>query len=291
MLPGKTHYYIFISGTALLVVSLLFSQFMLSISILLLSANWVLECFPFANNKHKALEKWKLIKGRKAIWLLVSIYFIHVFWLFNTTDFEYAFNDLKVKLPLLALPIIYGGSAKLNKPAFRNLLLLFIGAVFASSLITTYILIGFSKFDYIDFRYASLFISHIRFSLLVVLSIYSLFYLAFFSDIQSARRLKICYVILIAWFICFLILLQSFTGIFIFLLLLPFSFIWFSYHNGSKKAIKTSYSISVLLVVMIVLYGVSSICRYNRKHIDYAIHLPEKTINNNNPIVDCCEFF
>ncbi len=281
MLPRKIHFYIFLIGTSMLVVGLPLSPFMLSLSILLLSANWLAEIIPLSGNWSVFHEKWQYLKSRKAILLLISIYLIHIIWLINTTDFSFAIRDLRIKLPLLALPIIYGTIPKLSKIHFTRILQLFIATVIVSSFITTYVLLGFSWLDPIDSRYASLFISHIRFSLIVVLSIYSLFYLTFYQDIKLPLWQKTTYIVAMIWFICFLILLQSFTGIVIFLILLPVSIIWCSYKRNNRKWIITSYITTLLIGLLILLYAGLCYTRYNKKDPENNKVLEPITLNGN----------
>ena len=281
MLPRKIHFYIFLLGTALLVVGLPLSPFMLSFSILLLSANWVAEVISFSGDWSAFHEKWNYLKSRKAILLLISIYFIHVIWLINTTDFSFAIRDLRIKLPLLALPIIYGTVPKLTHIQFTRILQLFIATVLVSTFITTFVLLGFTWLDPIDSRYASLFISHIRFSLIVVLSFYTLFYMTFYEDVELPRWQKILYFILMVWFVCFLILLQSFTGIVIFLIVLPVAIIWCSHKKKNKKWIVSSYLLTSVIGLFIILYAVLCYVRYNKRDPENNKPLETLTVNGN----------
>jgi hypothetical protein len=268
MLRHKVHHYIFLIGTSLLVIGLPVSHFLLSLSIILLSINWASEIVIslLIKKERFACEKIHLLRERKSIWLFLSIYFLHLIWFFNTTDFIYAIHDIRIKLPLLALPLIYGTSPRLENKQFKLILQLFLVTVLISSFISTYIILGFSKIDLVDSRYASLFISHIRFSLIVVLLVYSLIYLTFFREIKVLPWEKIVYTLSIIWFICFLILLQSFTGIVIFMILLPVAIIWWS-HNKKKTTLKTiSYITTGLVVILMLSYAWYSFARFN--HVD-----------------------
>jgi hypothetical protein len=279
----KIHHYIFLAGTAMLVIGLPVSQFLLSVSILLLSLNWVtelilLEIFRIYGTSDRILTS---LKRRKALWLFLSIYLIHVIWLLNTNNFVYAFHDLRIKLPLLALPIIYGTSGMLTQTQFKIILQLFAATVFVSSLISTYVILGFSNIDLLDPRYASLFISHIRFSLIVVLIIYTLAYLALFWEIDTKPWERKIYMVGIFWFICFLILLQSFTGIVIFLILLPIALIWWASSRQKKKLVLLAYISSGLIVLLVGFYSVYSFNRFHKKHDVNNAKLETHTINGN----------
>jgi len=273
MFSRKVHYTIFLISTSLLVIGMPVSNFLLSLSIILLSVN----CFIEGHFQ----KKWMILRSRKSLLLILSIYFMHLIWFFNTTDFAYAIHDIRIKLPLLILPVIYGTMPKLTEKHFKLILQLFIGTVLVSSLITSYILLGFSSFDPVDSRYASLFISHIRFSLIVVLSFYCLFYMTFFNGAELKVVEKTGYIIIMIWFVGFLILLQSFTGIVIFLVLLPVSLVWVSYHNKRKPWIVTSYILSILLVLFVFLYGIFCIARYTKKSDTNDRALETNTVNGN----------
>jgi hypothetical protein len=102
-----------------------------------------------------------------------SLYVLHLIGLMFTVDFDYALKDLRIKLPLLVLPIIFTVSEPLNWKKFRMLMLFFVAAVVAGTFISTYILI---TQDVVNLREISIFISHIRFSLLIGISIFTLGY-------------------------------------------------------------------------------------------------------------------
>ncbi len=283
MSQQKIHYYIHILGTGLLVIGLPVSHFLLSISIILLSINWaaeIISSFVFKNTV-SGFEKITVLKSRKAVWLILSIYLIHLIWFLNTTDFAYGLHDIRIKLPLLALPLIYGTSPRFDKKWFKIILQLFLITVLISSFISTYVILGFSELDLIDSRYASVFISHIRFSLIVVLLIFTLIYMAFFRELYVRPWEKVLYIICIAWFICFLILLQSFTGIVIFLILMPVTIIWWSY-NIKRNRLKIISLISTSIIIcFMIFYGVYSYARYNKKHDKKTTALEKFTINGN----------
>jgi hypothetical protein len=285
----KIHQNILFIGTVLLVIGLPVSHFLLSTSIIILSINWAVEiilCIISKNDTY-GCEKLLSLKNRKAIWLILSIYFLHLIWFFNTTNFSYAMHDIRIKLPLLALPIIYGTSPRFEKRQFKLVLQSFLITVLISSFISTYIILGFSKIDLVDSRYASLFISHIRFSLLVVLLIYTLIYLAFFHEIRVSPWEKLIYILCIIWLISFLILLQSFTGIVIFLFLLPVAIIWWSYTEKKENLKLIAYLSTSVLLLFMLFYAWYSYNRFERKKSEHltelAIHTPNGSPYSHHP--------
>ncbi|MEA3317270.1 MAG: O-antigen ligase family protein [Bacteroidota bacterium] len=198
-------------GLVLMVVSLPISKFLLSISFFVIVINWIIE----GNYK----EKYQILKRRKSIMVFLIVYFVHIIALIYTSNFEFAFHDLKIKLPLLLLPIVIGTSKPIKFYQLKHILLWFIASVFVASLISSAILFGIVDYPISDFRDISIFISHIRFSLMINLSIFSILYF-FISDYIDINRVqKPIFVFLIVWFIVFLFLLKSLTGIIIFCIL------------------------------------------------------------------------
>lgn len=305
MFSKRSHHIIFLIGTALLVIGMPVSYFLLSVAQIVLAINWITE----GNFKAKI----QMMRSNKALLLILSIYLLHLIGLINTDQFfknlfEYRFvfnhssitaiaeafkttnfpsnlvyglHDLRIKLPFLALPLIYGTTQPLTKKEFKIILQLFIATVLVSSFITTYVLFGFSKIEPVDSRFASLFISHIRFALIVVLSIYILIYFLYFNKPALPKWEKRTYQICTAWLICFLVLLNSFTGIVIFILLSPVTIIWWSYHNKRINLIRKAYISSAIILVLVIAYAYYAYSRFNTIH-DYKIEdLESHTVNGN----------
>ena len=211
----KIHRHIYIFGLILLAVSLPVSLFFTSVSEFLLAANWLAE--------GKFLEKFTILKHRKSLWFILSAYIIFVLGMIYTTDYKWGMHDLRIKLPLLILPLIIGTSEKLSLNTIKTILLFFVATVVVNSLISTYVYLGFSKKEVLDVRKISLFISHIRFSIMVAFSILILIYYLFKDHgLQLFPQEKFLYGIIILWLLAFLIILQSLTGIVILIIILPF---------------------------------------------------------------------
>ncbi len=284
MFNEKYHRIVFFAGTILLIISLPLSRFLLSIALIFLLLNWVLE--------GRFSGKWKKLTSSKPLLLFLSLYFIHLVFLLNTQNFTYAFHDLRIKLPILILPLIYGTSAPFDRTEFKIIIQFFICSVLASSLITAFVIFGFSPIDLVDSRYASLFISHIRFALMVVVAIYSLFYLLLFSGYALTRLEQFLYFLLLIWHVCFLILLQSFTGVVIFLAILPPTILWWAFRQPRKGIFRLSLFISLILPFLMLGYLIFSLNRYQAKNIPDTASLPEYSINGSKYInrTDVMEF-
>lgn len=179
-----------------------FSHFLVSISIITLSANFLAE--------GQYITKLKRIWKYKVIMLFVGIFFLHVAGLFWSTDLSYGNRDVQIKLPLLALPIILGSSNKFSRKQFEWILLFFLATTLLSSLIGSFIYFVLSE-PGDDYRLMSPFMSHIRLSLMMGVAIFSSFYLAFRS--HQWKPFKTAFLILGGWLIVYLFMLRSMSGI------------------------------------------------------------------------------
>ena len=133
-----------------------------------LITNWLLEL-----DFRRKLEQ---IKADKSILIFSAIFLIHVLWLINTQNYKYAFHDLGNKAILILFPIIIGTSKILSITKIKTILIWFSLAVVSSSVISTMILVGVVDLNVQDIRDISPFISHIRLSLLINISIFSLLF-------------------------------------------------------------------------------------------------------------------
>jgi len=233
------HQKIFYISLLLVAASLPLSKFAVSVSIITMAVNWLLE----GHYAHK-MEK---LKNNPSIIIFCGIFLVHLLWLFNTSNFQYAFSDLKNKLILIVFPLIIGTSPSLTKKQCKNIILLFSLSVVVSTFISTAVLFGIIDYPLNDTRDISLFMSHIRLSLLINLSIFSLAYFIF-SDRFSKTRLEIiAYIFALLWFIIFLFLLKSLSGLIIFGVLF---FIFSGYYSFKMKELIPRLFIQVLLVTV-----------------------------------------
>lgn len=207
-----THFNVYYFGLILLAVSLPLSVFTTSVSQFILAINWIWE--------GDFKRKFQTIKKRKAILVFLLIFMVHLLGLLYTSwpdgffgPHYNALKDLRIKAPLLLLPIIIGSSEGLSAQKLKILLLFFIAAVTANSFISTGVLFGIGHIPINDIRDISLFISHIRFALLINIAIFSLGYFLVSKNNSNSRTEKILYTALLLWLSAFLILLQSLTGL------------------------------------------------------------------------------
>jgi hypothetical protein len=263
----KIHHIIYLSALAILFGSIPVSNFGMSIGGLLLSLNWVVEW--------NWQTKWERLRKNKLAILLSSFFFFLFIGLIHTNEWNNAIDNLLSKLPLLYAPLIFSTSKKLNGKEMRFLLFCFIMTTFVSTLIS---IIYLSTHFIENIRDISLFISHIRFSFCILVSIIFSFQFA----IKTKKRplfLSIFYLFLTCWFIFYLFISQTFTGIILlFVILFVYGlFVVFTERRAYfRKIILPSVSISLVLFIFYLVF-----ISWNYYHVTLPKELPTHTKSGN----------
>lgn len=200
ILKWLNHRNLYLLGLATTLCGLGWSNALMSIGQFILLGNWIIEL----NFK----QKLKQLKSNKAITAVLLLYLIHLLGLLWTQDIGYAIKDLRVKIPLLALPIIIGSSQKLNAKEWRNLLGIYIGTLFILTLASLAKYLQLFDYNIIDKRELSIYISHIRYGLNLALAVLLLFY--FRSHFP--KKIQALLYTLAAWFVLCLLLFSLLTG-------------------------------------------------------------------------------
>lgn len=229
---------IFFVSLLLLVASMPLSRFGLSVAQLSMLGIWLLD----GNLKDKARTLFR----DKAALALVSFYLLHVIGLLYTSDFQYAMKDLRVKLPMLFLPVVFATFPTLSKGKTRIILLVFMAAVLVASLTSLWIYL-FREFN--DFRDLSPFISHIRLSLNACLALFFAGYFLFSTPGIDKTKIFLL-LVFIAWMILFLVMIESITGLIIVLVVL-YALLIASLFKFSGKIWKV---VSIVLLLVIPLF-------------------------------------
>jgi O-antigen ligase len=212
-ITGKQRFHseVYYFGLALLVISLPLSVFGISLSQFILAGNWILE-----GQFSKKIEQ---LRKNKGIAIFLILYLVHLIWLFNTNDFSYALKDLRIKLPLLILPLIIGTSRSLDEKRVRGILLFFSAGVVVASFISTAVLLGAGHKDINDYREISIYVSHIRFSLMINIVIFLLYDSIIKNQFLFFKSERYILAVVVIWLAVFLFILRSQTGLVVFCLL------------------------------------------------------------------------
>ena len=202
LLPSRFHHYIYLFALLMLTAALPLSKYLMSLSQLILIGNWSLE--------GRLAEKLISFFRNKPAMVLCSLLLLHFAGLLYTDDFNYAINDIRIKLPILALPLIVSTSPQINKKFFIVMMRVFIAATLLATIASTLILAGVIHREIVDTRDISIFISHIRFGLLICIAV---FISVWFIRNSNEKKVQIFWSLLIVWFLIFLVLMESLTAL------------------------------------------------------------------------------
>jgi len=241
--PYITFRNVFLLGLLLEVFGLPLFRGVISIGQFVMLGGWILE-LDFK-------RKWQVMKTSKLLWVLSSFFILHLIGLLWTSDFAYAANDIKIKLPLLWFPLLFITTKhKLSAKEINALLWVFTLSVFAASIACTMVWLGYTKHKVIDIRDISIFHSHIRFALMIDLAVCFFIY-----DFFKTKKIFF-YIIKISlsiWLIVFLGIMQSFTGIVILIVVLAYySFLFLQ--KIRKPVLKLSAFAAIGCVTFFIVY-------------------------------------
>jgi len=233
------------------------SKLLMSISQFILAIGWVIG--------GNIIPKLKSFIRNKTAVIISLIFLLHLIGLVYTEDFNYALKDLRIKLPLLIFPLIVSTSRTLSKKKFDTLLYLFCGSVLFATIYSTIIYKGWTHYEIHDIREISVYMSHIRFGLMIAFAVIILIYFIYKNYKIYNPTITIGITVTIIWFFTFLVILEAITGIIILgitILLLLIYLIW-------KKE-----NLFLRIVLLILLIGIPIYSFY----FVYDIYKPFKTI-------------
>lgn len=267
------HKYLYVAALCIIAFFLPLSEYISNAAIFLLLTNWVIEA--------NFVKKWKKLILNPAILVFTILFIVHVIWLINSKDVGFGLHDIKIKLPLLALPIIIGTSRPLSKKTTDKIVAVFVMGVLISTLTGLLVYWGLIQNPNSDnVRNISYFVSHIRLSLMICLSALLLF--RFINERKFFTSYKIIIaVIIIIWFVGFLMMIQGFTGL-ISLVIVGLISLGVKAFNEQNRIKKTIYFIIVIgLPAFLVSYlGVQIKTFYTPSNPVVTIETSTKNGNN-----------
>ena len=199
----------------------------MSLSLIGLTLNWILEIdFQI---------KWKKIKDQKYLPVIFSgLFLIELLWLPISKDTTIGLNVLRIKLPLLLLPLIIGSCTSFSKREWKTVVTTFFIGILVSTIWVYLVSIEMlpTKKDSGTVRDASIFMSHIRYSVLLSFSAVFILGLAFKNLINKSLVLAF-----FLWLLFLIFKLATITAILglSFALLFLFIALIFSSRNKHKK--------------------------------------------------------
>ena len=269
---GKTGTYFYLLGLILVVISLPTSRFVLSLSMVYLLVLWFLlgldmrsisEMYPEKPFASRILLRiafsfkgiWYNIKTRfndfihnKVAVVMASVYVMHLLGLIYTYDFPSAFHDLRIKLPLLIMPLVLSTMKPLDRKQFDTVLWFFIAAVFFVTVLGT---VKFVRRDFVDVRELSPFINYIRLALCIVFSIFVLGY--YLVKRNHSLMIKSIMVFMIIWFLWQITVFESFTSVLV-IAALCFVLVMYFIFRSTKTNVKICMVVAIVVVAGVVIY-------------------------------------
>jgi hypothetical protein len=241
-IPHRFFYLLLLSCMA---VGLPTSHFLMSVASIGLAINWILE--------GDFMNKFQRIKALRFSPVVFSLlFFVPLIWAINTSNFEQAKQFIIGSLPLLGFPIVLASIPQLNKLEWQLLKFAFlIGLTIAiASGYYIYWKEGFHSLDF-DGRKMSIFISHIRLSLLLVIGLYFLYQ---FFELKKALAIRVVVIILGLLFINFIRMMESGTGFVALAVLLVIITLKYGYQLRNKFIQTTSIIGFTTILIGVGLY-------------------------------------
>ena len=178
----------------------------------LLVVNWIAE----GNLK----QKINTLRNSKIFWVLISLFLLHLLGLLYSSNFTYALKDLKIKLPIFFLPIVFIASPLLSVKEFRSILKVLLITALLSSIYGLYYYLRYFQVTFFELREMSQFISHIRLSLLNTIAAFAAFYLLAKNNWRKFSYTNLYYLMAGIWLFIFNGIMGARMGLVVFFILL-----------------------------------------------------------------------
>ncbi|MEZ4737961.1 MAG: O-antigen ligase family protein [Flavobacteriales bacterium] len=191
-----------VTALALCAIMLPWSTAFLSIAQMLMVANWLAEGVV----RKDLVGRFRRTFTSAPALVFLSFFGLHLLGLLWTTDLAWGTDLLRILLPVLSFGAVLAGTRRLSTPEFNVILRLGAWSVIASTFVSLIMRTG----DAMDYRSLSVFISHIRLSLLLCLAV-----VTFLLDRTAPIALRFAGYAASFWAVHFITELGSIQGIII----------------------------------------------------------------------------
>lgn len=232
----KVHRVLFILGLVLVCIGMPNGKVFMSIGQFLLGLNWIAEG-DFG-------PKWKKFVSNKPALVLVSFYIMHLVGMLYSTDFKYGLEDIRVKIPLLIMPFIFCTTNPLTTKEQNIVLGLFMGGLTVATIQGT---LNVMHHAVVDIHEITPHVSSIRLGLMLVLSVFLLFGYVFSNKWSWLSLLLMLWA---AWFLVFLLIMQSLTGIVLFFIIGAAIIIYYAFKELKQR--KPAYSLGLFAAIAVI---------------------------------------
>ncbi|MFT6745867.1 MAG: hypothetical protein ACJAZ2_000205 [Glaciecola sp.] len=250
----------------LLAASIPLSKFATSVCMFSIFGSWLFSSWK-GRKQLFITHKWHILLG-------TGLFLVFLAGLWNTENTAYAFKDLRVKLPLLIIPLVLLTGPRFSKNhVFSVFGFLSIGA-FLSALIGYLHYLSVANPVAENFREMSPFISHIRLSLMLCFSLAFYYYLI----LNVKSLLKWFLLIPIGFVLFYLSELQSLTALVILPTILIMTLLFFPPWRQSQK-LGRIIGVSFLLIVLLLGYKLKTVYQEEFQAQEITTSLPTHTVN------------
>jgi O-antigen ligase len=236
----KIHHHLHVLGMMVLAFGLPMNKVLMSIGAIWGASNLILE--------GKFSDYWKNIQQNRTFQFLFGFFLLHVVAMAWSSNWEYGLHDLRIKLPLLAVPLALVAHPITKKTEIHIILTTFlISLLICTGYNFNYFLHFISQNSPEKFREMSLFGSHIRFGILVAIGSFLGCYFAW-----HYRKWLIPFLLVAIWFLIYTFFSQVVSGLISILAGLIFGGI---YYLWQRKWLRfTIISSGFLLFILAILF-------------------------------------
>ncbi|MBL7898068.1 MAG: O-antigen ligase family protein [Crocinitomicaceae bacterium] len=261
------HYYLRITALIILVVGVAVSNVLMSIGAIWIISNWLIEA-KFSEYKKRFLATPEII----LILIFLAYSILTIAW---SDDFWYAFHDIRIKLPLLAIPLALGTGAPVEKKVLHFLLFIFIGIVAYTG---AYNYLSFvSDAGVKDIREMSRFISQIRFATLVDIALFACIYLWMEAKVKWWQVIPF-----ILFFLFYTAYAQVLNGYILFIILCFGSLVYF-YFVSTRRTLRITLFTGFVIIGLFGFYYLKGIIQTYKGTDKIDVTKLEEFTANGNP--------
>ncbi len=221
--------------------------------------------------------------SNRAALLWSGLYALHLIGSLWSHDMNYLLHDLRIKLPLFTLPFLLVTFPEWVHRYKMQVFRLFVLATATSTFIGFGAWTGIIpvKEEITDVRQISLFISHIRLSLCIVFSIFLLLWFCIDHYKKKKHWLLGLDLLLVVWFLVFLNILESMTGVIILMACMMVMALLLVFR---KKQLLAGWTLITGMVAGMTALGVFVCSEYQKTYVPFnyqSIKPEEKTLSGN----------
>jgi hypothetical protein len=254
---GQLHRRVQLAATSLALIALPWSEFLLSLSQIILVGNWLWE--GVQQRSVGGRFKRAFTTAESAVFL--SFFGLHLLGLAWTSDMQWGLDLCRILLPVLVFGLVFSTTPRFTAQELKNLLLLGAWSATASTIACLALRHGVLATG--QYRELSPFISHIRLSLMLCFSV-----AVFVHYWPQHRLLQLAHVAAIGWCLWFMDLLSSLTAMPILLALVLYALV--RSFRGRSTAWRTAAAVALFAGMGAVAYLLVSV-RQGHQRDDPAV--------------------